>query len=335
MWKKRLLPLVLLLVCSLPAAGQQRDSFWRDLNDFLDMRADKAYAKTDTTYVGRYPYHWDARLFVRSTGFHFVSTYGGDIALTTGLRNRIGIGLAWRGLGLSISHAIGEKYNLSLGLDSYGQHFCFEYALKATTALKGTIQLDSHDLHWDNVENLLLISNKLNIFYSFNPRFSYAAAMKQTKIQRRSAGSFIAAVSWAVWDILLMDEDPLQLEDFYQANYFYQRFSVGAGYGYNLVLGRQHWLLHASLVPMWSVYEMQSWRERGVKDRAHYPYGKIAYTGTARAGVYYRWGERWSVGFSGVINQMASTNHFSGKKDDFMRFGAQEWQMNLALAYRF
>ena len=134
--------------------------------------------------------------------------------------------------------------------------------------------------------------------------------------------------------MIFMDEDG-SLDSFYKANYFYQRFSVGCGYGYNLVLGQQHWLLHASLVPMWTVYEMQGWRKDGVRERENYPYGKIAYTGTARLGVYYRWGTRWSLGFSDVVNQMASMNRFSAQAPDRQRFGAQEWQMKLSLGYRF
>ena len=56
---KRLLTLVSLLVpLTLPA--QKRDNFFTDLNDFLNMRADKAYAKMDTSYIDRYPFIWDA-----------------------------------------------------------------------------------------------------------------------------------------------------------------------------------------------------------------------------------------------------------------------------------
>ena len=326
----RLVLATLLLLFPLSAAGQQKDSFWRDLNAFLDMRADKAYAKTDTTYVGRYPYKWDSRVFYKSTGLHMVSTFGNNLSLSTGMCHRAGLGISYRGLGLSYSHAIGKKINLDLGIDSYGKHFCFEYALKATTGIQGSL-LDEAD---SSEGDPMLLSSKLNLFYSFNPRFSYAAAMKQSKIQRRSAGSFIAAISWWAWDIILLDENP-SLMDFYEYNYFYQRFSIGAGYGYNLVLGRQHWLLHTSLVPMWSVYEMQGWRRKEVKERDNYPYGKIAFSGTARAGVYYRWGTRWSIGFSGTVNQLASVNRFSSKNPDYKRFGAQEWQMNLTLLCRF
>lgn len=331
---KRLLTLILLLV-SLTATGQKKkDNFFHDLNEFLEMREQKAYAKLDTSYIGRYDYPWNGKTFIKSTGLHMSSTFGGNIALATGLRQRVGLGISYRGFGLSYSRALGKRFNVDLGIDSYGKHFCFEYTLKATTDLAGSIHLTTGDYNVDDVNKLLLFSNKLNLLYSFNSRFSYAAAMKQSKIQRRSAGSFIAGLSWAVWDILILDENP-SWYDMYEFNYFYQRFSIGAGYGYNLVLGRQHWLLHASLVPMWSFYEMQGYRSKGVVTRESYPYGHFAFAGTARAGVYYRWGDRWSVGFSGVVNQMVSSNLISRKNPDYMRFGAQEWHMNITLNCRF
>jgi len=334
--KKLLVPL-LLLFCALPAAGQGGDSFLFDLNDFLDMRANKSYAKSDTTYIGRYPYHWDARTFYKSTGMHVVSSFGGDINLSTGMINRVGVGISYRGLGLSYSFALGRKLGLDLSFDSYGRHFCFEYSLKATKDLKGTIQMAESGTTREVANDLLLIASKLNLFWSFNPRFSYAAAMKQTRIQRRSAGSVIAAFSWAAWDLLFTTDKDTSIDwtAFYESNYFYQRFSLGLGYGYNLVLGKEKWLIHASLVPMWTFYEMQQWRTRSVKERINRPYGWFDFAGTARAGIYFRWTDRWSIGFSGVVNQWVSSDHLFKKAVNYHRFGAQEWQMRLSLAYRF
>ena len=80
---------------------------------------------------------------------------------------------------------------------------------------------------------------------------------------------------------------------------------------------------------------MQGWMKDGARVSKNYPYGKIAFAGTGRAGVYYRWGTRWSLGFSGVVNQMVTTDRFSRKNADRQLFGAQEWQMCLSLGCRF
>jgi hypothetical protein len=319
------------MLTGLAASAQSDRNLWQKANDFLDSRDAKAMAKMDTSYVGSYPYHWDARLFAKTVGYRFVSSAMDAVELTTGMRNRVGVGLSYRGFGLSFSKAIGKKLNLDLGVESYGKHLGIEYALRATDRLAGTMTLPDGEKANVQDGDLILISNKLNLFYSFNPRFSYAAAMKQSMIQRRSAGSWIAGVSWSFWDILFRDGQ----EQYGFGNYFYQRFSVGAGYGYNLVLGRQHWLLHASVVPMWTFYDMESLRSGGTRVRTKYPFGKISFSGTARAGVYYRWKERWSIGLSGVVNQSVTKKHFSSKAADYSRVGAQEWQATLSLSCRF
>ncbi len=331
---------ILCLLLSLTASAQQKDSFFRDLNDFLNMREDKSYAQLDSNYIGRYPYHWDARLFVKSSGLHIVVDGKNSGHLTTGMSNRAGIGLSYRGVGLSYSRALGKTLNLDMTLDSYGKHFCFEYALRATNELEGDLTRPAeNELEVNN--DVVLISNKLNVFYSFNNRFSYAAAMKQTQIQKRSAGSFIAGVSWSVWDILILNDDLADLtprhitSQFYQANILYNRISLGVGYGYNLVMGHAHWLLHASVVPMWSIFESESSYIRENHRVSNYPYGSISFAGTGRAGVYYRWGTRWSIGFSGIINQMMSRSNIKSKANDFTSFNAQEWQMKLSLGMRF
>ena len=348
---KRFLLLLTLSLSLTASAQQRRDNFWNDLNDFLNMREDKGYAKMDTTYIGRYPYHWDARLYYTSTSLRIDNIGSGYVSLSTGMNHRVGIGLSYRGLGLSYSRAIGQKLNFNFTVDSYSKHFCFEYALRFTTGLKGNVETPK--VNNQDLSKLVLGESRLNLFWSFNPRFSYAAAMKQSKIQRRSAGSVIASVSWSVWDVVTFkgddeETDPADLVNykdngltntlFYallSSNRFYNRVSVGAGYGYNWVLGNQHWLLHGSLVPMWTVYEATTIRENGTKTHTLYPSGWIAFSATGRAGIYYRWTDRWSVGLSGVINQMASRNRLDRQAADFHLFAAHDWQIRFSLGFRF
>lgn len=336
---KRLLILVSLLVpLTLPA--QKRDNFFTDLNDFLNMRADKAYAKMDTSYIDRYPFIWDARTFLNTEGLHLYTKAENTTDLSTGMTNRAGISIGYRGLALSFTRALGRKMNFGLGLSSYGSHIGFEYNLRVTSQLSGHVGLPDGSSRIASAGDLTLLASNLNVIYSFNRRFSYAAAMKQSKIQRRSAGSFIAAASWTVWDVLDAGPDIISTQTSVQTfmevtNVMYNRFSIGAGYGYNLVLGRQRWLLHASLIPMWTFFDSTRLRVEGNTTRFSRPAGRIGLTGTARAGLYYRWGTRWSIGLSGVINQMSSSTSFRSDKDGYQLFAAQDWQARLSLGFRF
>ncbi|MCR5709266.1 MAG: DUF4421 domain-containing protein [Bacteroidales bacterium] len=330
-----LLPISLLLA-SFSAAGQQKDSFLRDLDSFFQMRADKTYAKMDSNYVGRYPYRWDVRPFTKTSGLQIVTEGPTSAHLSSGVSNRIGVGIDYRGFGFGLTKTIGKSRGTDLALNSYGRHFCFEYSLHIVTSSKGTVELPTDSRRPDN--GLVFISNKLNLFYSFNQRFSLGAAMKQSNIQKRSAGSFLAAVTWSAWDIAAMGERGLFTRaEFIRANYFQNRFSIGAGYGYNLVFGHQRWLVHASAVPMWTVHEMNSYRQFDQMSRDHYPFGWISFAGTVRAAVSYRWGTRWSVGVSGTTDQMISHNSRRklGSGDVYTRFGSSEWQVTASLLYRF
>ena len=338
---KRFLFAVLLLgLLPFSASAQREDSFWKDFNDFLDLRADKSYAKLDSNYIGRYSYHWDARLFYNTAGLHLVTEGPGYVELSTGMSNRIGLGLNFRGVGLSYSVALGKAMNFDFGFQSYGTRFGFEYSLRGSSELSGAVSWPGQSQNRAENGDLTLLASNLNLFYNFNSRFSYAAAMKQSAIQLRSAGSLIVAASWTLWDVLGAGPDILSEQTSVQTflevtNLMHNRFSVGAGYGYNLVLGQEHWLLHASLIPMWTFYDTTTRRVQGVSTKYKHAMGRIAATGTARAGIYYRWGTRWSVGLSSIVDQMASRTSFRRGQDGYKRLGAQDWQARLSLGFRF
>ena len=338
---KRLVLVPLLFLLLPVAAFAQKDNFWTDLNKFLDYRADKAYAKLDSHYIGRYPYHWDARVFFNTSGLHLM-THGldNDVSLATGMSSRAGIGLSYRGIGLSYSVTLHKRMNFDFGLSSYGKRFSFEYILRASSELSGKVSWFGHENHQAEDGDLTLIASNLNLLYSFNPRFSYGAAMKQNAIQRRSAGSFILAGAWTIWDVLGAGPEIISkqtsIQTFLeQTNIFYNRFSFGAGYGYNLVFGHEQWLVHASVIPMWSFYDVTKRRVEGQATKYPRPMGRIAITGTVRGGIYYRWGTRWSVGLSSVVNQMSSRNNFHPGHKDYLRFGAQDWQARFSVGFRF
>ena len=334
------LTLLLLLCLPVSASAQKKDSFFRDLNAFLNMRADKNYARWDTAYIDRYPYIWDTRLFLNTEGLHLNTDGAADTQLSTGMSNRVGVSLSYRGLGLNYSRAIGRKLNFGFGLSVYGPHLGFEYALRASSQLSGAVQLPGEELRTADAGDLTLLGSNLNVFYSFNSRFSYAAAMKQSRIQRRSAGSVIAAVSWTVWDILGAGPDIISKQTSIQTflevtNVMYNRYSVGMGYGYNLVAGDAHWLFHASLIPMWTFYDSTRLRREGKTIKYSRPMGPIGVTGTARAGIYYRWSTRWSVGLSGIVNQMSSSTSLRTNTEGYYHFSAQDWQARLSVGFRF
>ena len=334
-------PFLLLLLLLPLTASAQKDNFWTDWNNYLDYRAAKRYAELDSNYVGRYPYRWDARVFYNTDGLH-LSTSGtdSDVRLATGMANTVGIGLSFRGVGLNYSVALGKKRNFDFGFASYGKRLGFEYSLRVSSRLSGEVSWFGLPRQQAERGDLTLMASNLTVLYNFNPRFSYAAAMKQNAIQRKSAGSFLLAASWTGWDVLGAGPDIISKQTSLQTllevtNMLYLRYSIGAGYGYNLVLGQEHWLLHASVIPMWTFYDTTIRRVNGVAKYYHRPLGPFSITGTARAGIYYRWGTRWTIGLNGVVNQMASSTSLRRSQEGYQRFDAQDWQARLSVGYRF
>ena len=111
---KRLL-LALCLLLPMTVQAQKKENFFTDLNDFLEMRSAKNYARQDTNYVARYPYIWDTRTFYYVTSLHIKSEGAGDVDLYTGVSNRVGLSFGYRGLALSYSFALGRKLNVLHG----------------------------------------------------------------------------------------------------------------------------------------------------------------------------------------------------------------------------
>lgn len=92
-------------------------------------------------------------------------------------------------------------------------------------------------------------------YYFFNhKRFSLGAAYSFGKIQRKSAGSFLAGLSYSLqsvsMDFSTLDPEliPYYKLDSYFLKFHYNNYCVLLGYGYNWVLGRG-WLFNVMVMP--------------------------------------------------------------------------------------
>ena len=97
-----------------------------------------------------------------------------------------------------------------------------------------------------------------NFYWVFNnKKFSLPAALSQTVIQRRSAGSWIAELNYyrssikpqlrnagGIYPSIMVDANKITSS----------QISLGGGYAYNYVFGNEHCLLHTSFMPMISVW---------------------------------------------------------------------------------
>jgi hypothetical protein len=270
----------------------------------------------DTTYITRPQTKWTvvARMNVSGAkiesegmenGKHFNSEMTADYKST--------LSMAVSYLGFSLSAALnpaklmGKYRDYELNFNSYGKRFGFDFIYQdahnftgwheggdyVSPTGSGRIELPADML---SVKTL-----NLNAFYTFNSRrFSYPAAFSQSYIQRKSAGSFLLAVSGqgqhATLSSLWYKEAGLNSGQGMQLKM--TNIGLGAGYGYNYVPS-QGWLMHISALPTFIVYSNTSMKLGDTRVPLQYHFPEVIITG--RGAVVHQWSNKF-LGLSMVFN---------------------------------
>ncbi len=165
-----------------------------------------------------------------------------------------GVSFNWRFITLSVGFNLLKKPKnyFTIGLNSYGKKFAFELGFKVDRNFKGTQTFDgvTIDIPAESLRHTALTAD---VYYIFNgDHFSYPAAFGQSRIQRKSSGSAIAAAS-ANFFRTRTNKNGVPFDknaDFAVPDDMYfggSTWSIGVGYGYNLVVGNM--LFHASAIP--------------------------------------------------------------------------------------
>ena len=142
-------------------------------------------------------------------------------------------------------------YSSRFGVDLYYRKTGNDFKLRSISGFPQEFQ-SSHNIHFDGLESKI---KGLNAYWIFNHRkFSYPAAYSQSTNQRRSAGSFMAGLSYSQHNISF-DCEKLpasilqQLSPSLRFNHIkYSDYSLGFGYGYNWVFAK-NWVSNLSLLP--------------------------------------------------------------------------------------
>lgn len=255
---------ILIAICcvSTPAEAQ----FWHRLDSLLTRRLMKI--TTDTAYVRRPRQNWIPKL--RYDGFGSVIDIQNmneegqliKLRLNSALRTSIGISSSYKGLGLTLSFAprrlfhktSDQEYNFNYYNNWWGADVTFTNISNFDVEME--VGRERTQFEWESAR---LFGLSVNSYYVFNGRkFSYPAAFNNTWIQKRSAGSVIAAATLyngtltnkltePRWNLL--EEQSIKMS----------HIAIGGGYAYNYVT-RYHWLLHISAQPtfmIWKNYTLQ------------------------------------------------------------------------------
>lgn len=157
----------------------------------------------------------------------------------------------------------------------------------------------------------------LNLYYIFNHnKFSYPAAYSQSTVQRRSAGSALAGMSYSRhklnvdWDKFheLMDKvagpgTSVAVADtsMHSTDIDYTDFSLSGGYAYNWVFAR-NWLFDVSLQLALGYKQLSGTANKSPKDFfRNFDFKNIMIDGVGRTGIVWN-NMRWYAGASAVFH---------------------------------
>ena len=293
--------MVFLCAMTIPAVAQKTYKINRFIDSVLTMRYLRA--DIDSNYVTRPHTKWTLtgrynmteshiQIEGKEDHGHFVSN------LEAERKSTLSVGVSYLGLSLNLSlnpaKMLGKYHDYEIGFRSYGRRFGYDISYQDASNFKGTYEVDGVKEEFttsDDMYNLRTLN--ASAYYVFNSRrFSYPAAMTYTYIQRRSAGSFMLAVSGQGQHGKAKEDE--QTLDFKVTN-----IGIGAGYGYNYVPGRV-WLLHFSALPTLIAYSNTSFTFNGAKISLHHRFPELIIT--SRAAVVRQIGSNKFAGLSLVYN---------------------------------
>ena len=250
----------MILLCAGYADSAKAQKLWHMLlhNDSLLTERYRC-SDIDTLFISRPQTKWTVRgrlnvsgaeldIMGKEMGTPFESKFSADYKSTLSLGvNYLGVSVS---LALNPAKLMGKYKDFELNLNSYSNRWGFDFIYQNAHNFKGWHKAENAPLINLPPEVLTMKSLNLNAYYAFNHRrFSYPAAFSQSYIQRRSAGSFLLAVSG--------QGQKAETRSQYESLLRVTNIGIGAGYGYNWVPSR-HWLLHISALPTLTVYSNTS-----------------------------------------------------------------------------
>ncbi len=288
-------------LCACITHDVQAQKLWRMLkhNDSIMSQRYRS-GNIDTLYITRPSTRWtltgrinvsgaQLKMEGKQMGIPFRSEMTADYKSTISLGvNYLGVTLS---MALNPAKLLGKYKDFEINLNSYNNRWGFDFIYQDARNFKGWHETEGQSRLELPPEVLTLKSLNVNAYYAFNHRrFSYPAAFTQSYIQRRSAGSFLLAVSG--------QGQRAKTKAQYESLLNVTNIGIGAGYGYNWVPSR-HWLLHISSLPTFTVFSNTSLTVNDERIPLKYRFPEVIIT--ARGAVIRQFGNMF-VGMTMVYN---------------------------------
>ena len=296
-----------LLMFSNESYCQSRD---QQMRAQVDSVLTERYYKTpyDTNYVVRPEGRLTLKVRLNQTGndFHARGTVNGIYSkadLKTSHKTTFSVAGIYRGIGVGVAinpyKWSGVYKDYEFNLNYYSSRLSLDASYQRSTSLAGDIERGDDDSRLESGDITLKVLN-LAGYYAFNHRrFSYPAAFTQSYIQRRSAGSWLAGISYQGGSIETTDALKERNPNAPETRIYIGHFGIGGGYGYNWVIGKK-WLLHFSMLPTFVVHNRNNFTVNGERKRAQHMRFNMIFN--ERAAIVYNFSPRYFAGTTLVMN---------------------------------
>ena len=232
----------------------------------------------DTSYIALPEHSWRLAYTNAMVGVHstlssssIFATPDGPQEITLSLLNKttpsvdLGFYAGYRGFGFGYSWDALNAYAQRLSF-SFGSKFIgIDFGIQTSTNITTHVDLD-HSYSWDQGKTNIVITNaSLNIWYALNAaHYSHQAAVKQSYIQKKSAGSLLLHLAYQSSQVDLQDtvkipgaERPLIPSLMSNITAVRTRqIAIGIGYGINYTPNKGKVVLHASAAAMLVTYSV-------------------------------------------------------------------------------
>ena len=262
----------------------------------------------DTNYVVRPEGRLTLKVRMNQTGntFHAKGTVNGLYSkadLSTSHKTTFSVAAIYRGIGVGVAvnpakwKGIYKDYEFNLNY--YSNRLSLDFSYQRSESLAGDIVGDRGEQQLLTEDLTQKVLNMVG-YYAFNHRrFSFPAAFTQSYIQRRSAGSWLAGISYQGGSIQTTNKLKERNPNAPDVRIYVGHVGIGGGYGYNWVLGKK-WLLHFSMLPTFVVYNRNNMTVNGDRKKAKQMRFNMIFN--ERLAVVHNFSPRYFAGATLVMN---------------------------------
>lgn len=317
----------------------------------------------DTSYIGLPEHSWriaytNGMIGINSNLTSFSEAQDNSVQTITLLNKTtpsvdLGFYAGYRGFGFGYSwdaiHAYAQRLSFSLGSKFIG----IDFGIHTSTNIHTNLQFGDQQ-SWDFGKDKVTITNaSLNLWYALNARhYSHQAAVKQSYIQKQTAGSFLVHLAYTSSQVQLKDtlrytDNNVPLLPLLMSSLTAIRtrqIAVGIGYGINYTPNKGKVVLHASAAAMLVTYTVNLASfylpdsiAEGLPDDPMYnlnPSYPVHVTGNMRAAV------SWEINKWVHLNAWATAENIRFRSDwtandNYIKLSNWNWKVQAAVGVRF